>query len=67
MPIRSVTDIIKSQDSEEPKKRTRDEWRKAKELEEARKAGTAPALVDEEGKYVLTHICHNNNVFICMN
>jgi len=47
---RSVSDIIRSNDSEEPKKRTRDEWRKAKELEEMRKAGTAPAAVDEEGK-----------------
>lgn len=33
----------------EPQKKTREDWRKAKELEEARKAGTAPAAVDEEG------------------
>lgn len=34
---------------DEPQKKTREDWRKAKELEEARKAGTAPAAVDEEG------------------
>ena len=28
------------------------DWKKQKELEEARKAGTAPPEVDEEGKYV---------------
>ena len=28
----------------------REDWRKMKELEEARKAGTAPAMKDEDGK-----------------
>ena len=28
----------------------REDWRKLKELEEARKAGTAPAMQDEEGR-----------------
>ena len=28
----------------------REDWRKLKELEEMRKAGTAPAMKDEEGK-----------------
>ena len=27
------------------------DWKKQKELEEARKAGTAPPEVDEEGRY----------------
>lgn len=39
-------------DLEEPKKMTREDWRKKKELEEQRKLGNAPAEVDEEGKYV---------------
>ena len=38
---------------DEPQKRSREDWRKAKELEEARKAGTAPAAVDEEGIIVM--------------
>lgn len=47
---RPVSEIIKNRDVEEPKKRSREDWRKAKELEEARKAGNAPAAVDEDGK-----------------
>lgn len=35
---------------EEPKKMTREDWRKKKELEEQRKLGNASAEVDEEGK-----------------
>lgn len=38
---------------EEPTGKKREDWRKLKELEEARKAGTAPAMQDEEGKSVL--------------
>ena len=37
-------------EEEGPKKQTREDWRKLKELEEARKAGTAPAMQDEEGR-----------------
>lgn len=54
----SVSQILRIKDGsgeeikdEEPKKKSREDWRKAKELEEARKAGTAPAAVDEEGLF----------------
>lgn len=43
-----LTDKSNTEDDPNQKK-TREDWRKAKELEEARKAGNAPAAVDEEG------------------
>lgn len=47
---RPVSEILKSSEADEPKKQSREEYKKAKELEEARKAGNAPAEVDEEGR-----------------
>lgn len=53
-----VSEILKNAASveDEPKKKSREDWRKQKELEEARKAGTAPAATDEEGKDINPHI-----------
>lgn len=47
-----LSQLLRSGDDSEPKKQSREEWRLAKELEEARKLGNAPAAVDETGKYV---------------
>lgn len=55
MPVSQILQS-KSEIDDEPKKKSREDWRKAKELEEARKAGTAPAAVDEEGKDINPHI-----------
>ena len=42
--------------AEETTTKKREDWKKLKELEEARKAGTAPAMQDEEGKDINPHI-----------
>lgn len=55
-PTKPISAIIKSGQGDGPKIKSREEWRKEKELEEMRKAGTAPAQVDEEGKDINPHI-----------
>lgn len=50
IPISQLLSDKSTANNEEPAKKTREDWRKAKELEEARKAGQVPAAVDEEGK-----------------
>ena len=46
----NTRDLYEMATSNPVTKMTREDWRKQKELKEARKAGTAPAEVDEEGK-----------------
>ncbi|XP_067929139.1 pre-mRNA-splicing factor SLU7-like [Watersipora subatra] len=43
-------------DGDEPVKKSREDYKKQKELEEARKAGTVPAMQDEFGKDINPHI-----------
>jgi len=52
----AVSRLVKQAGDDGPAKKSRDEYRKAKELEEARKLGTEPAAVDEEGKDINPHI-----------
>jgi len=52
----AVSRLVARNNDDEPEKRSRDDYRKAKELEEARKLGTVAAAVDEEGKDINPHI-----------
>lgn len=61
LPPSVVAKKTKSEEQDEPKKKSREDWRKQKELEEMRKAGTAPAMTDEEGKSVTFTLFTANN------
>jgi pre-mRNA-processing factor SLU7 len=52
----AVSRVIALEKDNEPQQRSRDEFKKQKELEEARKLGNAPAAVDEEGRDINPHI-----------
>ncbi|KAL8578508.1 hypothetical protein ACOMHN_028780 [Nucella lapillus] len=59
MPPSEIGRLARSEQSAgggERQKQSREDWKKMKELEEARKAGTAPAMQDEEGKDINPHI-----------
>lgn len=48
--------LARRKEGDGPKKQTREEYKKQKELEELRKAGNAPAEVDESGRDINPHI-----------
>jgi len=50
LPPSVVAKQAQEDDGDEPQKKTREDYKKMKELEEARKAGTVPAMQDEDGK-----------------
>lgn len=56
--LSDTSEVTVSEDANQ--KKSREDWRKAKELEEARKAGQAPAAVDEEGKLNIEIQLENN-------
>ena len=43
-------EAIQTTEDDGPVKKSREDYKKQKELEEARKAGTVPAMQDESGK-----------------
>ncbi|KAK6185113.1 hypothetical protein SNE40_007419 [Patella caerulea] len=57
LPPSMVAKMAKSEEEHDgPKKQSREDWKKMKELDEMRKAGTAPAMQDEDGKDINPHI-----------
>lgn len=54
----------RTHDASAPGKLSREEFRRQKDLDAARKAGTAPAALDEEGKPINPHIPRASYSFI---